>query len=282
MSATAPPAVKPPLWPVDMPLIPRPTAPLWIGVAGKGGAGKSVLSGTLARVLARRGHRVLAIDSDPMPGMTQSLGVAEPDAPMLLQAAEKPEKGPWRLRAGIGPATAVRRYTTPAPDGIRLMQLGKSDTDGLSNVMGSVNAYLDVVRRLHEARSLYSWAIVGDLPAGPRHLAAGFSPYASLYVVVVEPTSQSAMTGRRVARLARGPLGADVIFVASKIAHPDERRRVERLLGEPVDFEIPADPAVTDAERRHVAVIDAAPGSPVVRAVERLADTIEQRNQEEP
>ena len=89
------------------------------------------------------------------------------------------------------------------------------------------------------------------------------------------------MTGRRVARLARGPLGADVIFVASKISSPDERRRVERLLGEPVDFEVPADPAVTDAERRHVAVIDAAPDSPVVRAVERLADTIERRTGED-
>ena len=281
MTPVVTPSPKPALWPEDMPLQPRPTGPLWIGVAGKGGAGKSVLSGTLARVLARRGHRVLAIDSDPMPGLTQSLGVPEPEAPLLMHAAEKPEKGPWRLRAGVGPATVVRRYTTPAPDGVRLMQLGKAGNDGLAPVNGSVNAFLQVVRRLHEAKSMYSWAIIGDLPAGPRHLAAGFSPYASLYVVVVEPTSQSAMSGRRVARLARGPLGADVIFVASKISSPDERRRVERLLGERVDFEVPADPAVTDAERRHVAVIDAAPSSPVVRAVERLADTIEQRTVED-
>lgn len=280
MSPVATPSPKPALWPVDMPLQPRPTGRLWIGVAGKGGAGKSVLSGTLARVLAQRGHPVLAIDSDPMPGLAQSLGVPEPDAPKLMEAAEKPEKGPWRLRAGVGPATVVRRYTTAAPDGIRLMQLGKADKDGLAPVIGSVNAFLHVVRRLHEARSLYGWAIVGDLPAGPRHLAAGFSPYASVYVVVVEPTSQSALTGRRCARLARGPLGADVIFVASKISSPDERRRVERLLGEPVDFVIPADPAVAEAERRHVAVIDAAPSSPVVRAVQRLADTIEQRTLE--
>jgi len=281
MSPVATPAPKPPLWPVDMPLQPRPAAPLWIGIAGKGGAGKSVLSGTLARVLGRRGHHVLAIDSDPMPGLAHSLGIPEPEAPLLMQAVEKPEKGPWRLRPGIGPVTVVRRYTTPAPDNVRMMQLGKANKDGLGPVNGSVNAFLQVVRRLHEAPSLRSWAIVGDLPAGPRHLAAGFSPYASLYVVVVEATSQSAMTGRRVARLARGPLGADVIFVASKIADADGLRRVERLLGERVHFEIPADPAVRDAERRHVAVLDDAPDAPVVRAVGRLADTIEQRTREE-
>ncbi|MEY2513998.1 MAG: dehydrogenase maturation factor, partial [bacterium] len=277
MSPQVAPLDKPALWPVDMPLVPRPGGPMWLGVAGKGGSGKSVLSGTLARILARRGHRVLAIDTDPMPGMAHSLGVAEPDQPLLMQAACKPEKGPWRLKSGIGPVTAVRRYTTPAPDGVRLMQLGKADKDGLTAVTGSVNAFLQLVRRMHEAPSLYEWAIVGDLAAGPRQPAAGFSPYARLYVVVVEPTSQSAMTGRRCARIARGPLGADVIFVASKVAGAGERRRVERLLGEPVDLEIPADQAVRDAERRQVAVLDAAPDSPVVQAVQQLADIIEQR-----
>ena len=233
MSPRAAPAVKPPLWPVDMPLEPRPGGRLWMGVAGKGGAGKSVLSGTLARVLARRGNRVLAIDTDPMPGMAHSLGVAEPEQPLLTQAAFKPEKGPWRLKSGVGPVTAVRRYTTEAPDGVRLMQLGKADTNGLAP--SSVNAFLQLVRRMHEAPSLYEWAIVGDLAAGPRQPAAGFSPYARLYVVVVEPTSQSAMTGRRCARIARGPLGADVIFVASKVRErrgaPPRRAPARRARG---------------------------------------------------
>ncbi len=277
MSPVATPDPKPPLWPVDMPLEPRPRGALWIGVAGKGGSGKSVLAGTLARVLGRRGYPVLAIDSDPMPGLAHSLGVREPETPLLMEAAEKPEKGPWRLKPGVGPMTVVRRYTTPAPDGVRMLQLGKAGKDGLNPVTGSVNAFLGTVRRMHEARSLHDWAIVGDLPAGPRQLAAGFSPYARIYVVVVEATSQSAMTGRRVARIARGPLGADVIFVASKVAGADERRRVERLLGESTQLEIPADDAVREAERAQVAVIDAAPDSPVVRAVEGLADNIEQR-----
>ncbi len=282
MSPVVTPAPKPALWPIDMPLQPRPRGALWIGVAGKGGAGKSVLSGTLARVLARRGHRVLAIDSDPMPGMAHSLGVEEPATPLLMDAAEKPEKGPWRLKTGVGPMTVVRRFTTPAPDGIRMLQLGKAGTDGLNAVNGSVNAYLDTVRRMHEAPALYDWVVVGDLPAGPRHLAAGFTPYARIYVIVVEPTSQSALTGRRVARIARGPLGADVIFVASKVTGAEDRRRVELLLGEPVECAIPADQAVREAENRRVAVIDAAPDSAVVRAVAQLADIIQQRGTESP
>ncbi|CAN5463132.1 hypothetical protein BH20ACT18_BH20ACT18_09690 [soil metagenome] len=38
-----------------------------VAVVGKGGCGKTSISGTMARVLARRGHPVLAVDGDPQP-----------------------------------------------------------------------------------------------------------------------------------------------------------------------------------------------------------------------
>ena len=260
------------------PARPRPMQPPpWLAVAGKGGAGKSVIAGTLARILARRGHRVLAIDSDPMPGLAQSLGVSEPELPPLQDAAVKVDER-WRLRPGVGPARALARYTTAAPDGVRLLQLGKADGDGLVAVDASVNAFLQVVRRLHEAPSLKAWTIVGDLPAGPRHPAAGFSPYARLYVVIVEPSSQSALTARRVAHLARAHRAAEVLFVASKTGGPAERRAVERLLGEPVELAVPLDPEIAAAERAGLSPLDAAPGSAAVQAIERLADRLRARS----
>jgi CO dehydrogenase maturation factor len=253
-------------------------APLpWLAVAGKGGSGKSVVSGTLARLLAQRGHRVLAVDSDPMPGLARSLGVEEPETPPLIEAAERDGDNRWRLKPGIGPVRAVKRFTTPAPDGVRLLQLGKADKEGLIPVMGAVNAFLHVVHRFEESKTLRGWTIVGDLPAGPRHPAAGFSPYAHLYVVVVEPRSQSALTARRVARIARDHRGAEVLFVANKIGDGADRRRAERLLGEPFAAVVPADEAVAEAERHGAAVIDTAPRSPAVLAIEGLADAIEAR-----
>lgn len=91
---------------------------------GKGGVGKSVLTGTLARVVARRGRRVLAFDSDTMPGLARSLGIEEGPATPLREAAERPEGGRWRIKPGIGPATVVRRYARTAPDGIRVLEVG--------------------------------------------------------------------------------------------------------------------------------------------------------------
>ena len=44
-------------------------------IAGKGGSGKTSVSGTLARVLARDGRRVLAIDADSNPNLSLTLGI---------------------------------------------------------------------------------------------------------------------------------------------------------------------------------------------------------------
>lgn len=46
-----------------------------LAIAGKGGAGKTTISATLARGLARRGHRVVAIDGDPNPNLSVALGI---------------------------------------------------------------------------------------------------------------------------------------------------------------------------------------------------------------
>ena len=48
-----------------------------IAVAGKGGSGKTTIAATLARVLARQGRRVNAVDGDPNPNLPVALGLAE-------------------------------------------------------------------------------------------------------------------------------------------------------------------------------------------------------------
>ena len=248
-------------------------APLWIAVVGKGGAGKSVIAGTLARLLARRGRRVLALDSDPMPGLSLSLGAAEPAEPPLNGAAERDHKGRWRIKRGIGPVRAMQRFSTEAPDAVRLLTLGKADKDGLTNIQGSVLAYHRAVNGLAQASTFRDWALIADIPAGPRQIGAGFAAFARTYLVVVEPTWASALAARRVARVARHYRGAEVRFVASKVRGGD-RRRIEEMLDEPTLAAIPLDEAVAAAERRGAALIDAAPRSAAVVAIERLADDL--------
>ncbi len=46
-----------------------------IGLSGKGGSGKTTTAATLARVLARRGYGVNALDDDPNPNLATALGM---------------------------------------------------------------------------------------------------------------------------------------------------------------------------------------------------------------
>lgn len=248
---------------------------LRIAVVGKGGSGKSVLAGTLARVLARRGRRVLTLDSDLMPGLALSLGLGPNTDAMLADAVEKNEQGRWRLRKGVGPVRAVERYSAPAPDGVRHLQCGKLDEDGLPKIIGSVNGFYAVVHRLPRARTFEDWVVIGDLPAGPRQLAYRWAPYADTFLVVIEPSWKSVLTARRIITILRTDSRVLVHVVASKTAGPAERRLVERRLGEPLAGAIPLDAAVADAERAGQAPIDCSPRSPAVRAVEKLADRLE-------
>ena len=46
-----------------------------LAVAGKGGSGKTSISGTMARLLSRNGYSVLAIDGDSNPNLALTLGI---------------------------------------------------------------------------------------------------------------------------------------------------------------------------------------------------------------
>jgi CO dehydrogenase maturation factor len=55
-----------------------------LAVAGKGGVGKTFISGTLARLLARDGYNVLAVDADPNINTASSLGIPSDVAEKII------------------------------------------------------------------------------------------------------------------------------------------------------------------------------------------------------
>jgi CO dehydrogenase maturation factor len=242
-----------------------------VALIGKGGAGKSVIAATMARLAARRGDRVLALDSDLVPGLSLSLGSGPDPAEAPLNAAvARGEDGRWGWRPGLDGAIAALRFSSEAPDGVRLLLRGKTTRDGFKPIAGASAAFWEIGQALVGAPEFRDWTLIGDTPAGPLATADDWAPYAETYLVVVQPTVQSAMTGRRVARLARLRRPQGVVFVANRVQDERDVAHVERLLGEPVFASIPADTAMAAAERIGVAPIDHAPDSPTIAAIERL------------
>ncbi len=247
-----------------------------LAFVGKGGAGKSLVAGTLARVLARRGHKVLALDSDTLPGLAYSLGAEIPATPPLLAAAERGEDQRWRFVSGVGPVRAVQRFSTRAPDGVRLLQGGKSGKDGLWPQMAATQAFNMTIHALDRTRTFEDWVVLGDLSAGPRQPAFDWAPYARRLLLVVEPTRQSMMTARRVRRIAAQTRpGVAFSLVANKASQPGDAAEIGAFLDLPVVAAVPADDDVRASERLGLALIDHAPDSPALHAIERLADALE-------
>ena len=245
-----------------------------LAFVGKGGAGKSAIAGTFARALARHGRPVLAVDSDPMPGLAFSLGLDADDAPIPDEAVEERpegEKGPrWRLRAGLEAAEAVELYALTAPDDVRFLQFGKIRGDH-RNLFRSQLAFRQIVSELPDDH----WSVIGDLPGGTRQAFTGWGSYARIVLVVVEPTAKSLLSGRRLARMAELEKGPDrVLAVASKVRQPADVEMIAGGTGLEVIAVVPWDEALADAERRARAPIDEAPDSPAVKAVESLVERL--------
>lgn len=244
---------------------------------GKGGAGKSSLAGTFARVLASSGGDVLALDSDPMPGLAFSLGVAQSDAGLPDEAVEEYDDAGqrrYRLRAGLTGPGAVEQYAARGPDGVRLLQLGKARGPKWSNS----RQHFGFQRVLDELPG-DGWSIVGDLPGGTRQPFFTWGRYADTFLVVVEPSPASLLTGRRLARLA-GTAGAPrLLVIANKVREPQDAELVATRTGLPLLGSVPYDPALGEADRLGRAVLDHDPDGPTATAVRSLVAALMTRTE---
>jgi CO dehydrogenase maturation factor len=93
-----------------------------IAIAGKGGSGKTSISGTMARVLARDGRHVLAIDGDSNPNLALTLGIPLErmnDLPILPADLLRRNLGGDELTKTIKEICASHGLT--GPDGVSLL-----------------------------------------------------------------------------------------------------------------------------------------------------------------
>lgn len=240
-----------------------------VAFVGKGGSGKSALCGTLARVLARRGRPVLALDMDTGQGLAAALGVPPRDEGLPEDLASREEGRGWAVRDGVTAEGLVARYAVAAPDGVRFLQLGK--LPGRVKP-GSTTAFRHVLEEFRAA----GWSLVGDLAGGTRQPFFGWGDFAEVVVVVVEPSVKSLMSARRLAKLAELREGVTVGLVANKQRAADDLALITDGVSLPLLGTVPYDEPLAAAGRLGRPPIEAAPDSAAVAAVERLATTLEQ------
>jgi CO dehydrogenase maturation factor len=108
---------------------------LKIAVGGKGGSGKTTISATLARTLARRGYPVMAVDGDPNPNLGVALGMSGEQLGRLVRVPKeimevREEEGQRRLVMTRPAEEVTAEYAVEGPDRVSLMVMTGVDHAG--------------------------------------------------------------------------------------------------------------------------------------------------------
>jgi CO dehydrogenase maturation factor len=258
-----------------------------IAVAGKGGVGKTLISSTLARLLARDGYRVLAVDADPNINLATALGVSEEVAAKIVPISDNDSL--IEEKTGIAPGESIGRVfnMTPkvgdivekfgiaGPDGVNLLVMGTVKA-GNSGCMCGANALLRTL--IQHILIQRGEVVIMDMEAGLEHLGRGTARRMNVMLAVVEPRMKAIETAGRVMKLASEIEVKDVIAVGNKVSSGEERSLIEEKMKElriTVAAYIPFDENVSESDMRGIPLIDYAPESPAVLAIAQLKEYLE-------
>jgi CO dehydrogenase maturation factor len=237
-----------------------------IAVAGKGGAGKTTVSGTVARALARSGHTVLALDADVNPMLGISLGVGVDETERLAGVRQGLQDGDVDHEPTV--EGMVDTFGADAPDGVRLVVASRMEKPDSGCPCCGVTA--DRLLRELEGEDR---TVLGDLEAGIGVVSRMEAGTVDVVLVVANPTAKSIEVARRaietaVARESR------VLVVANRVTSDEDLAAIESALGDHEIVVVPEDPAIERADEEGEAPIDLAGRAPGVEALVRLADRL--------
>jgi len=237
-----------------------------IVVAGKGGAGKTTVSGTIARVMGRSGQQVVALDADvnPMLGVTLGMGI---------EATEKLAGVRQSLQDGdldhVPTVEAmVDSFGVDAPDGVRVVVASHMDRpDEGCGCCGVTTEHL-----LSELETK-GRTVLGDLEAGTGVLTRMASGSIDLVLVVVNPTVKSIEVARRAVAAA---VARDyrVLVLANRIQKEEDLDAIATVLAGHEIVVIPEDPAIVRADAEGLAPLDVDASGPGMQALVKLGDRL--------
>ncbi|MCG7849880.1 MAG: carbon monoxide dehydrogenase accessory protein CooC [ANME-2 cluster archaeon] len=245
-----------------------------IAITGKGGVGKTTLAGTLARLMARDGMDVLAIDADPDMNLASALGIDNPPGPLteykeLIDERAGGPDGMFRMNPKVD--DVVERFGAVGPDGVRMLVMGTVERGG-SGCMCPASSFLRALLRHVVLKD--SSVVIMDMEAGIEHLGRGTTKGIDLMIVVVEPGSRSLETAERIKRLGTELGIRKFAAVVNKVREEDIGVVESRLdeLGIPILGILPYDISLVKADLEGRSPVEV--GGAAVDRIEGIKDKL--------
>ena len=247
-----------------------------IAVAGKGGVGKTTIAGTLARLLARDGHSVIAVDADPAMNLKFALGIIENPAPVsdlknliFERTGAYTGTGIYKLNPKVD--DIIAKYGAKGPDGVTLLVMGTVEQGG-SGCVCPESAFL---RSLLRHILFKENTVIMDMEAGIEHLGRGTAKGVDLMLTVVEPGMRSVETVGRIKKLGEDIGIKNMVAVINKVTDSEIVKKVETKLNAmniPLLGVIPYEQALIKADMESKAPLDI--GGEVVERIKRIKEKI--------
>jgi CO dehydrogenase maturation factor len=236
-----------------------------IAISGKGGVGKSTVAGTLARLYAADGNRVLAVDADPDANLASAIGLPSHLRSQIHTISTERKLIEERTGAKVRQFGQMFKINPEVADiaekyairyqGVDLLVLG-----AVQQAAGGCACPESVLLKSLVSHLVlrHGEIVILDMEAGIEHLGRGTATGVDIMLVVVEPGQRSIETARRVlgmsSDLGIGRFG----IVLNKTPDPEEDARwiqsefgVEHLLGV-----IPLDVRIAKADRQGIALAE--------------------------
>ncbi|MGQ4915919.1 MAG: ArsA-related P-loop ATPase [Candidatus Asgardarchaeia archaeon] len=181
-------------------------------VTGKGGVGKTSITAVLSHVLSSNGYSVLAIDTDSVPNLVQSLGVPYDKASKIVPLTKNDKLVEERTGARPGESWGILFSLTPKVDDL-VDNYGITIYDNLrALVIGSIDSSKEgcLCPAIALAKALLRYlllkrneVVIVDSEAGAEVFGRGLAEKFDLMLCVCEPTLKSMEIAKKLIRMAK-------------------------------------------------------------------------------
>jgi CO dehydrogenase maturation factor len=253
-----------------------------IAITGKGGVGKTTLSGTMAFILSQT-YKVFAIDADPDMNLASSMGIHSKITPIskmkdLIKDRTGAEPGSsfgevFKMNPKISDLPETLSVKYDANGNLRLLVMGTVDKGGEGCICPASVLLKALMRNLILKKDEI---VILDMEAGIEHLGRRTAEAVDIMIIVVEPGMRSIETAERIKRLATDIGINRIVAVINKVSHEEEKRIVSLKL-EGIDLEvlgcIPRDNQVVLADMEGNPLYDYKQ-SAALKSIEEIAENL--------
>ena len=247
-----------------------------IAVAGKGGTGKTTLTGLLIRCIReRRSGSILAIDADPASNLNSVLGMEleRTVGDIREDTAEKNRAG--RLEPGVAKQDILDyeiNRSLVEGDGVDLLAMGRPE--GAGCYCAANNMLRTIVDRMTRA---YDWVVI-DNEAGLEHLSRRTTRDVDVLLIVSDPTLRGITTAGRVVELIselKTHIGKHYLIV-NRVTGDLTPELQEAIARHKLNFvgAIPLDPLVAQYDAIGRPLVELPGDSPVCTALRNIESTV--------